>query len=97
MRTPVSHRTAGREQPGTRTEQSGGSSGTIFRSSFFFRRSEGGDVSVARQTLLDKHRSLFYQVCTWTNETKGELKGGCSNPDKRTEKRDQKAEENADP
>jgi hypothetical protein len=64
---------------------------------FFFRRSEGGDKPVARQTLPDKHRSLFYQVCTWTNEWKGEMKGGCSNPDKRTEKRDQKAEENADP
>ena len=31
---------------------------------FFFRRSEGGDAPVARQTLPDKHRSLFYQVCT---------------------------------
>ena len=31
---------------------------------FFFRRSEGGDTPVARQTLPDKHRSLLYQVCT---------------------------------
>ena len=36
MYTPVSHRTAGREQPGTRTEQSGGPSETIFGSSFSF-------------------------------------------------------------
>ena len=36
MCTPVSHRAAGREQIRTRTEQGGGSYGTIFGSSFSF-------------------------------------------------------------